>query len=459
MAAGSPGPMAEAAPVPPAADLAVGLGFYLSRHPGVGGRLKATPEEFRVREVSSYPPPDPAGPYTILRVESRGWEQHELAEAIARRLGLPRRSLSWSGTKDRRAVSERLFSYRGPAVAGDLGLPGVSVVDAYPSRERLLLGRHYANAFDIHVRGLAEPPQALASCRAVERELREAGGFPNLFGAQRFGEVRPITHAVGRWIVRGDLAAAVDAYLLDRPPTGTEGIGDAARAAYAEHRDPRRALGEFPPEYRFERAILDRLARGDPPARALRALPFELRRLFVHAYQAYLFNRYVTARHRAGGPLATPVPGDRLVRLGRDGTWRGQDVAEVGVENLPECEELVRRGRALVAGPLVGLATSLGEGGYSGLLSAILEDERVTPASFAVPAAPELASDGTWRAVLLPMPPLGLVADGDGVWFRFALPRGAYATVLLREFLKGPTGPVDGAPAPEPAPTPSSRGY
>ena len=442
--------MADPGPLPPTAESAVGMGFYLSRRPGAPGRLKSTVEEFRVREVSSYPPPEPAGPFTILRLESRGWEQHELADAVARRLGLPRRSISWSGTKDRRAVSERLFSYRGPLPAGDLGLPGVVVLEAYPARDRLVLGRHYANAFEIHVSELADPPGALAVYREVERELRQAGGVPNFFGVQRFGEVRPVTHEVGRWLVRGDLGRAVDAYLVDRPAAGVEGVGDRARAAFAEHRDPRRALAEFPPEYRFERSILERLARGDPLDRALRALPYELRRLFIHAYQAYLFNRLLSARHAAGLPLDRPVPGDTVLRLGRDGTWRGQDFALVSDDNLSECAELVRRGRAFVAGPLVGVATRLPSGEPGRLLERLLAEEDVRPSAFGVPVAPELASEGTWRPILLPLPPIGLEADAQGVWFRFALPKGAYATVLLREFLKGgargvgePSGPAE----------------
>ena len=426
-----------------ASDRSLGMEFYLSQAPGVPGRLKATPEEFRVREVSSYPRPDPAGPYTVLRLESRGWEQHELADAVARRLGLPRRGVTWSGTKDRRAVSERLFAYRGAPPTGDLGLRGVTVLDAYPSREGLVLGHHYANAFEIHVQ-LAQPAEAVGPFRAIAEELRAAGGVPNFFGPQRFGEVRPITHEVGRWIVKGELGRAVDCYLVDRPAAGTEGVGDQARAAFAEHRDPRRALSEFPPEYRFERSILERLARGDPPERALRALPYELRRLFVHAYQSHLFNRHLSARHAAGLPLDRPIPGDVIVRLGRDGTYRGEATAEVAEENLPECSELVRSGRALVAGPLVGASTHLPAGASTRLLEAILTDEQVAPGSFRVPSAPELASKGTWRALLVPLPPVGLEADATGVWFRFALPKGAYATVLLREFLR-PAAPA--APA------------
>ncbi len=429
--------MSPPAENPPASERALGLGFYLSPTPGVPGRIKATDESFRVREISSYPLPDPNGPFTVLRVESRGWEQHELAGAIARRLGLPARSVRWSGTKDRRAVAERLLSYRGAPPPGDLALANAVVLEAYRARDGLVLGHHYGNTFEVRVTDLAAPvADALRAYRRTEEALRRAGGVPNFFGPQRFGEVRPVTHEVGRALVRGDLAGAVECYLVARPVGGEEGTGDAARTAYAQHHDAVRALREFPREYRFERSLLERLAEGAPPDRALRALPYELRRLFVHAFQAYLFNRWLTRRRASSLPLDRPVPGDRIVRVGRDGTTRSQDSVEVSEENLPECTDLVVRGGAFVAGPLVGAETPIGTGPGGALIADVLAEESVEPARFNVPAAPELASRGAWRSALLPVPPIGLAADGESIWFRFSLPKGAYATILLREFLK-----------------------
>ena len=411
--------------------------FYRSRTPGLAGRTKASPEEFRVCEISSYPVPDPEGPFVVLRVASRDWEQHELGAAIARRLGLAPHAVQWSGTKDRRAVSDRLLSYRGPMPERDLGLPRVEVLEAYRARDGLVLGHHYGNAFEIRVSELGLPaPEAIAQFRSTESELRGLGGFPNFFGPQRFGEVRPVTHDVGRRVVQGDLAAAVDAYLTARPEAGTTGVGDEARAAYAEHRDATRALREFPSEYRFERTLLEHLAKGHPPERAFRALSRDLRLLFVHAYQALLFNRWVSRRAAAGLPLDRPIAGDRVLRVGRDGTMRGQDVAPVGPDNERECADLVARGRATLAGPIVGFDTRPTPGPVGELLTGLLAEEGVNAAAFRLPATPELASRGTWRSVLLPVPPLGLLPQGTGVEFRFALPKGAYATVLLREFLK-----------------------
>ncbi len=60
---------------------------------------------------------------------------------------------------------------------------------------------------------------------------------------------------------------------------------------------------------------------------------------------------------------------------------------------------------------------------------------------FRLPSAPEIASRGAWRPVLIPPPPIAMEPLDAGVRFRFALPKGAYATVLLREFLKNGAEP------------------
>lgn len=433
---------------PPPTERELGLGFYVTGTPPVAGRLKAGPEDFRVREISLYPLPDAAGPFTVLRVRSRDWEQHELAQRLARELGLPRNAVAWAGTKDRRAVAERLLSYRGAPPERPVGLPGVELLEAYRARDGLVLGHHFGNAFDLRVTGLAvEPAVALEGFRATLEELRQRGAFANFFGAQRFGEVRPITHRVGRALVLGDVALAVETYLTEIPAGEAEPVGAEARRAYAEHHDAARALREFPAHFRFERQLLDHLARGHDPARALRALSRELRSLFVHAYQALLFNRWVSRRVERRLSLAVPEPGDTLLRVARDGTVPGVGPVPVTDDNLAECRRLAERGRARLAGPLVGFETPRATGPGAELLDELLAEEGVTREAFRLTAAPEVASAGSFRPILVPMPPIALgeatdPSEGPGavvppaVRFAFSLPKGVYATILLREFLK-----------------------
>lgn len=451
---------------PPEEELRLGLGFYASTTGGVGGRIKEEPESFRVREISLYPLPDPAGPFAVLKVRSRNWEQHELSQRIAQRLGLGPSAIAWAGTKDRRAIAERLASYRGPLPPAELGIPGVELLEAYPARDGLVLGHHFGNAFEIR---LSEATEGAERIPAIVGELRAFGGVPNLFGPQRFGEVRPVTHRVGESLVRGDPAEAVERYLAE-PAGGVDARGDDARRAYAAHHDPVRALREFPPEFRFERQILDHLARGQTPARALRALSRELRTLFVHAYQSLLFNRILTERIVEGLPIGAPVAGDVVLRVARDGTVPGRMPVPVSPDNLAEVRDAVARGRAAVAAPLVGFSTPPGVGRPGAIVDRLLREDGIDRAAFRTPATPDLASAGTYRAMCLSLPPITWEREevdrsgpeasgaGDAWWFRFALPKGAYATVLLREFRKAGARPAEG-PGRNDAPARSNRAY
>jgi tRNA pseudouridine13 synthase len=434
-----------APPLPPESERALGLEFYASPTPGTGGKIKRTPDDFRVNELSLYPMPDPQGAFTVLRVESRDWEQHELAQAIAGRLRLAPGAMRFAGTKDRRSVAERLFSYRGAPPSEPVDIPRTSILDAYRARDGLVLGHHFGNRFDVAVHLSGGTGEALSRIRDTSEALRGFGGFPNFFGPQRFGEVRPVTHAVGRWLVRGDVARAVEEY-LGAPGADPHALGEAARSEYRRSGDVGAALRTFPPAFRFERAILDQLSRGKSPGRALSALSRPLRTLFVHAFQSLLFNRYLSHRWRAGTPFGSAIVGDTLLRVTRDGTIPGTSPVPVRSDNLKECEELVARGGARVAGPLPGYATPLGEGAPADWLSQVLREEDVSLEMFRLPEAPELASAGSYRPIVVPLPVVGAGRAGesgapDALRLRFALPKGAYATVLLREFMKS------GAPA------------
>ena len=433
--------MASTEWVPPEEERFLGLGFYASALPGLGGRLKRDPADFRVQELSAYPVPDANGPVTILRVESQGWEQHELTQRLAHQLGVPAHAIRWAGTKDRRAVAERILSYRGPPPSpGTIAIPNVEVREIYRAREELVLGHHYGNRFDLRLREIpGAADDALGQAQAIRTELGTSAGFPNFFGGQRFGEVRPITHSVGHALVQGEVSKAVDLYLCSIPP-GEVPLGADARQAYAEHRDPVRALREFPMALRFERQLLDHLARGHPPDRALRALGRPLRTLFVHAYQAHVFNRYLSRRRETGLSLLVPEAGDWLLRVARDGTVPGRDPVPVTDDNLTEALELVAHERARLVGPLVGYETPQIEGPGGQLLESLLVEDGVTRDQFRTPATPDIASAGNWRPFWCPTPPIELRWDPAGpdaaLRFTFNLPRGTYATVLLREFMK-----------------------
>ncbi|HKS59761.1 MAG TPA: tRNA pseudouridine(13) synthase TruD, partial [Thermoplasmata archaeon] len=247
-------------------------------------------------------------------------------------------------------------------------------------------------------------------------------------------------------LVRGDAAQGVALY-LEMPGPDPKGPGEEARRRYRDTRDARAALRDFPLEFRFERILLDHLARGQSPTRALAGLSRELRMLFIHAYQSLLFNRFLSLRWHEGVRFDQPIIGDTVLRVARDGTVPSTNAVPVEADNLEEVRTLVSRGGGRVAGPLIGYATPEGAGRPGAWIDTILEEEQIRRPMFRLPELPEIASSGAYRPLLVPTPPIQVSTESPGetdarLRLRFALPKGAYATVVLREFMKaGSSGP------------------
>ena len=455
----------------------VGVEWYASDADGTGGRLRDDPEDFRVRELETVSPEpvdaDPgAYPNLLVRVTLRGWDTNDFAKRLSDAMGISRERVAWAGTKDKRAVTTQLFSVRGvgPADLPEVRDADVAVVGRFG--RTLAFGDLAGNAFEVRVRGVDRPENAAAvtddlrafAGAAADGDADGDGdavrtasvGVPNYFGHQRFGSVRPVTHEVGLRVVRGEWRAAVLAYAGNPAPAEPDDTR-AARAfvdeqAASDDPDWEAAVERMPRHLGYERSMLHRLAQDgaaspDDFRHALEAVPTNLQRLFVNAAQSFAFNRVLSERLRRGLPFDRPVAGDVACFADRD--------APEGLV-LPDADRIQRvtdgrvdavarhcaRDRAFVTAPLVGTETELGGGEPGEIERTVLSDLGLSPADFDLPG--EFHSTGTRRAILLRTDVESASGDAgdDGVLtFSFSLPKGSYATVLLREYLK--TGPLD----------------
>jgi tRNA pseudouridine13 synthase len=424
---------------PPAVEKEVGMEVYLTSSPGVGGRLRISPEDFIVEELSLPPPRVEGGGYIALRAQIRNWETNRLVRELARCVGISRHRIGFAGTKDKRGVKVQFFTVLASMEqVGRISLGDFEVLEAYPTDRPLELGQLLGNRFDIRLRGATGEglPAALAS---VSGELASAGGFPNFFGIQRFGALRPVTHVVGERMVRGDIEGAVMAY-LGGPVEAESEPARLARTRLENERDFAAAAGYFPRHLGFERSLIHHLQvhPGDW-AGALRQLPPNLLMMFVHAYQSALFNRILSQRIREGMPLLEPETGD--IVLPADILGRPDHDHHILVEghNLERVREKARSGKAFVSGVLFGSDSSFSGGRMGEMERKVVEEEGLRPEDFLVPEIPEVSSKGTRRELLVRFPPgePDIVPEDEAIRFRFSLPRGCYATALLREYMKG----------------------
>jgi tRNA pseudouridine13 synthase len=428
----------------------VGIDFYASDAPGVGGRLRDDPADFRVRELETVDPhpldSDPGSyPHLLVRATLTDWDTNDFAAALSDALGISRERVSWAGTKDKRAVTTQLFSVRGidPDDLPEMG--GADVEPLGRSGRELRFGDLAGNAFEIRVRDPNRPDRV----PEITEELRAFDGgrvaVPNVFGHQRFGSLRPVTHEVGLRIVREEWRDAVLAYAGNPAETEPERTRRARatvdEVAASDDPDWGAALDAMPGHLGHERALLHSLVEtgGETPAdfrAALDVLPWNLQRLFVNAAQSYAFNRMLSERLRRGLPFHRPVAGDVVCFADADApeglalpdTDRTQRVTEDRIDVVTRhCE----RGRAFVTAPLLGTETEPAEGAPGDIEREVHGELDLEPADFDLPDP--FHSTGTRRAVAV-FPDISV--SWEPLSIAFALPRGAYATAVLREYLK-----------------------
>ena len=405
----------------------LGMRYYASDAPGIGGRLRSSHEDFVVEELP-LPISDPDGPYLICRLTKTNWELQRAVKEIAKRLGISHRRIAWAGTKDKNAVTTQFISIYdvSPEAVGQVHLADITLEVVGRSQHSLVLGGLAGNRFDITIRDciaedLPERVQAATEVASV--------GIPNYYGLQRFGVVRPVTHVVGESILKGDYEGAVATYVGRSYPRESE-VAQQARNHFAKTRDARAGLAALPVQMTYERAMLNHLvANPGDYAGALQALPPKLLSLLVSAFQSYLFNSALSSRIEAGLTLTEPEVGDRLLFAnGREDIVSGRNRQAALLQ--------IRRGRCRIALFIPGSEPIVSHGPMDEILQDLMQKSGIDTGNF------ERASRFVSTKFAGVLRPISLTTDVEAdvvdasVRLRFTLPPGHYATTVCREYMK-----------------------
>jgi tRNA pseudouridine13 synthase len=152
---------------------------------GVGGRIKADPDDFEVEEIPAYAPSG-QGDFLYLWIEKRGMGAEYFHRQVAHRLGIAAGDVGSAGLKDRHAVTRQMISV--PATAqerlGQLDGDGIRVLEVSRHTNKLRPGHLRGNRFRVLVREARHDAVALESILEQVRRL----GLPNYYGPQRFGK-------------------------------------------------------------------------------------------------------------------------------------------------------------------------------------------------------------------------------------------------------------------------------
>ena len=374
-------------------------------------KLKQSPADFRVEELTGVTPG--GGRFALYQLDKVGWTTPDALSVVRRRWQIDPQRLSYGGLKDRHADTSQHFTIdRGPP--RDLQQPGITVRHLGQVASPFTAGDIRANRFAVTLRHLksVNVERAAAGVPEVERV-----GLPNYFDDQRFGSVTPGGEFVARQLVRGDFEAALKQALAgeyehDRAPdrrlkaTLLDHWGDWAACKAKLPRSHARSLADY---------LLQHPAdfRG-----AVARLRPELQGLYLSAYQSHVWNRTLDRWLRDRGATASIG-----LKLGP---------VAVPVAAVPGWDDLA------VPLPSARLKPDPAAD-WLPALTAVLADDGLTLDGMKIPGLDRpFFSKGERPACVRPA---GLTAEpGDDelnrgrlkVTLRFELPRGSYATILVK---------------------------
>lgn len=161
---------------------------YAHGEPIRSAGFRSRPSDFQVEEIGITP--EGEGEHLYLYIEKEGQNTHWLAEQLADFLGVKKMDVSYSGKKDRHAITWQWFSAYLPG--GDISFDEdafiaqiqapVKIHKVTRGQKKLRLGSHSHNRFKILLRDL-ELDELLETRLNAIKHL----GVPNYFGEQRFG--------------------------------------------------------------------------------------------------------------------------------------------------------------------------------------------------------------------------------------------------------------------------------
>ena len=239
-----------------------------------------------MREVSGLKP-GRTGIYAIYELAKFDIGTIEAMDIISKSWAVSRKAISAGGLKDRHAQTAQLISiYRGPDK--DLTQDRFQLKYLGRAEHAIRPDSFDANHFTITIRDLSK-----ADMDKITQQLDEVNryGLANYFDEQRFGSVRAGNDFTAKQLIRRDYEGALKTALTSTSGADRKQVRDIRTAISQNWGKWQELMGLLPKS--SERSIINYLRDHQPTnfRRAFELIDPKLALLYLHAYQSYLWNK------------------------------------------------------------------------------------------------------------------------------------------------------------------------
>lgn len=356
------------------------------------GYIKDSPNDFIVKEIMLSKKKKEKGIYTYFTLKKTNWTTMQSLHKIARLCHVSWKRFLFAGTKDKHAITSQQVCVKGikEETLKKLKIKDIELSNFFESDERINLGDLQGNTFVVTVNDY--------ECKNIKEILKNFGeyvvkGIPNFFAEQRFGIQRPNNHIIGKLILQEKYELALKELLAESYVQESETSRKSRNFLKNNWGKFKEAYDLFPKYLNVERIILHYLISYPSDfVNAFRKLPKNISKIFVYSFQSYIFNLTLSYLIEKGllSDFELMIPG------------HSSDLKEIG----------------------------------GAVMEKILEKEKMSLSDFKVSSYPEISSRGTKRRTLIYPTNFKIVKiTKQSYTIEFTLPKGSYATLILRELI------------------------
>jgi len=247
-------------------------------------KLRQIPEDFKVEEIGASVTKE-SGKYKLYLLEKRGMEAFYLLAYLAKQNGIPVEEIGIAGLKDKHAITKQYLTIPAERDIKTLheqkfDLEFLGYVD-----ERLEIGSLQGNKFEIVARDVkkGEIEGIYHKAKGIEKS-----GVPNYFDSQRFGSVIHNNFIV-KYVVKGDYENAIKSFLTLYMKTEPARVKNEKRLILQKWPN----LEGIQLNTKGLAGVVDEYNRTEDWQKAYRKIPTNIRKMFLSAYQSYLWNECV----------------------------------------------------------------------------------------------------------------------------------------------------------------------
>jgi len=336
-------------------------------------QIKQLPEDFAVKEISGINKKiQNNGQYSYYLLKKTSFTTIDALQILSNKFKIQLKYFGFAGNKDKNAVTEQKISiFRGSKNFENNEFKNIELKYLGNGKEPISLGDLEGNEFVITIRNLDH--KAIDKIKKLQNNKIN---IQNLYGPQRFSSNN---HLVGKAIIKRDFKEAVE-LVLENNGTAEQKIREHLKNSKNNYIE------------------------------ALRLISLKTRKLFVHSYQSFLFNKII------------------LQYAKNSKNTKNHKVIFDGIKI-----------------PIIGFGFSLNSiknKSLKNIFKKIIEEEKLNPRDFITSQMPELTSEGSFRDLFFELKDLKILEiDKDElngnklkIKINFSLPKSCYATVAL-EFL------------------------